>query len=72
MHIQIQNLYQWLLQGVLTAPMGITVSTTVVVTVGTTLHVTNRLDIVTGGVTQDIIMVIAAKVILKWMNVNSG
>lgn len=42
--------------------MVMTASTTVVVTVGTTLRVTNRLDIVTGDVTRDSQMCSVAKV----------
>lgn len=41
--------------------MVMTASTTVVVTVGTTLRVTNRLDIVTGDVTRDSQMCFVAK-----------
>lgn len=43
-------------------PMDITVSTTVVVTVSATLHVTKKLVTVTGGVTRDILTVTAGKV----------
>lgn len=43
-------------------PMGMTVSKNVAVTVFTTLHVTNRLVSVTGGVIQDILTPIAAEV----------
>ena len=43
-------------------PTDTAVSTTVVVTVWGTLHVTNRLDTVTGDVTQDIPMPHVAKV----------
>lgn len=46
----------------MTVPMDITVSTNVVVTVLTTLHVTNKLDIVTRDVTWDIQAITAAKV----------
>lgn len=46
-------------------PMDITVSKTVVVTVGMTLRVTNRRVNVTGDATRDILMVIAAKVSLQ-------
>lgn len=42
-------------------PMDMTVSATVVITVCTTLHVTNRLDIVTRDVTRDILTMIAPK-----------
>lgn len=41
--------------------MDMTVSATVVGTVCTTLHVTNRLDIVTWDVTRDILIMIAPK-----------
>lgn len=43
-------------------PLDITVSTAVVVTALITLHVTNRLDIVTKDVTQDILIKAATKV----------
>lgn len=46
----------------MTGPMDIPVSTNVVFTVWTTLHVTNRLDIVTVDVTRDIQAITAAKV----------
>lgn len=49
-------------QIVMTGPMDMTVSTTAVVTVLTHLHVTNRLDIVTKDVIQDIKTKTAAKV----------
>lgn len=42
--------------------MDMTVSATVVVTVCTTLPVTNRLGIVTGGVTRDILTTTVTKV----------
>lgn len=54
--------YIYRLQSVLAVPMAITVSTTVVVSVWTTLHVTNRLVTVTGGVTRDILIMTVAKV----------
>lgn len=60
------------LQSVMTVPMDMTVPTTVVDTVWTTIHVTNRLDIVTGDVIRDIQTVIVAKVNLPitvtWCN----
>lgn len=43
-------------------PLDITVSTAVVVTALITLHVTNRLDIATKDVTQDILIKAATKV----------
>ena len=50
------------LQSVATELTDTVVLTTVVVTVWGTLHVTNRLDTVTGDVTQDIPMPHVAKV----------
>lgn len=50
------------LQSVMTVPMDTTVLTHVVVTVLTTLHVTNRLVCVTGDVIRDIPTVTVAKV----------
>lgn len=48
----------------MTAPMDMTVSTTVVATAGATLHVTNRLVTVTGDVNLDIRMFSVATVII--------
>lgn len=45
--------------------MDITVSTTLVVTVWTILHVTNRLVAVTKGVARDILMIAVTKVNLQ-------
>ena len=50
-------------QSVSTEPVDMVVLTTAVVTVWTTLHVTKRLDTVTGDVTQDIPMHHVSKVI---------
>lgn len=53
------------LQSVTSEPMDMTASTTVVVTVWTILHVTNKLGIVTKDVTRDIQKLTVAKVYLN-------
>lgn len=58
----IQNNNNYIVQSVITGPLVITVSTIAVVTVYITVHVTNRLDIVTGDVTRDIPTVTAVNV----------
>lgn len=54
--------HQYLLQSVIMVPMDMTVPTTVVVTVRTTLRVTNKLVCVIGDVARDIQAISAGKV----------
>lgn len=65
-----------MLQSVMTGPMGTTVSTTVVATVWTTLHVTNRRETVRGDVNRDILIMTVKKVSrnekLIWLNTNTN